>query len=1010
MTFSLSPTANDRDQAAILAELLTRLPGYTPEWSYPEGSSSAALLRIFARYMEILHNGLNRVPERSLMSFLDMVGIQLLPAQAARAPLVFKLMDKTPVDVTLPANSQVAAPAKPALPLASSGGKQDVTPPQPTLFATTQTILLTRAKLAAVYSVQPATDEYADHTTQLTDGLTLFGDLQPMEHAIYLGHDPLFALANDADVTLSFGLQGADPFHRVAAPDGQLAIKWEYFSVDGWLPLQVKDDSGGDFTKTGQVVLHKSCGPDSKKDKVSVYTSYWIRGTLSQPLPPQGKGGKGPLPIVDTLKFHVGYTKGGLAPEKAFVNAIPLDTTKSFFPFGAQPAPYATFYLASKEVFQRKNARVHINIKLSTAGPKDSHQIPLATLAWDYFDGASWQPLEGNYEFSDTTHAFTATAGQISFICPPDWSETKVNGQSNYWLRGRVVAGDFGTPLQLEVSGNSIIAKAGTGTQSAPVVSEIKLRYIYQTEQTLFDQCLAKNNFVFEDDTEAARWQRQTFQPFQRVADAQPAVYFAFDRALPAGLISFFISVPPQAGAERQGQANAFIWEYCSPRGWDELGVLDRTIGFQRSEMVQFVGPADAVATPGVGTDDLHDKLFRIRAKLKQGGSVQPLPLGGVWLNAVWANHQQSYDGEMLGISDANPGQAFRFRNAPVLEGESVEVQEWSGRGMGWELAVQDIRTPSDIRYERDAVTGQISAVWVRWYPQPQLYDSTASDRHYTLERANGLLRFGDGQNGRIPPPGSQLLARYTSGGGVQGNVPAGSIAELHAAVPFVMQVSNPVAAEGGSQIETVRAVQRRGPQQLRHHNRGLSDSDLEWLAREASPAVARARCLPTTGPVGRVQRGWITLLIVPNSQEPQPQPTPELQREVREYLAARVPATVAPQIRVSGPAYMPISIVAEIVPLQAEDAGYVEGRVRDALNHFLHPLTGGLEEMGWTFGQPVYLSQIAAVIENTRGVDYASSVSLRADGQVFDEVVVVESNSLVAAGIHELKLTLGKD
>jgi hypothetical protein len=34
-----------------------------------------------------------------------------------------------------------------------------------------------------------------------------------------------------------------------------------------------------------------------------------------------------------------------------------------------------------------------------------------------------------------------------------------------------------------------------------------------------------------------------------------------------------------------------FIWEYGAAQGWTELGVLDETLGFQRSGVVQFIGP-----------------------------------------------------------------------------------------------------------------------------------------------------------------------------------------------------------------------------------------------------------------------------------------------------------------------------------------------------------------------------------------------------------------------------------
>src|SRR5690349_19071835 len=102
-----------RTRAEILAHLLQELPGYVQSWQLKDLSSSRTVTQVFARYLEILADGLSQVPDRSLMAFLAMLGTQLLPAQAAEVPLVFTLMENAPVNVTLPVGSQVAAPARP---------------------------------------------------------------------------------------------------------------------------------------------------------------------------------------------------------------------------------------------------------------------------------------------------------------------------------------------------------------------------------------------------------------------------------------------------------------------------------------------------------------------------------------------------------------------------------------------------------------------------------------------------------------------------------------------------------------------------------------------------------------------------------------------------------------------------------------------------------------------------------------------------------------------------------
>ena len=78
------PLLDARDRQGVLEDLLRYLSGYTPEWTPQSQTSAAALIQVFARYMEILAEGLNQTPERNMLAFHEMMGARLLPAQAAR--------------------------------------------------------------------------------------------------------------------------------------------------------------------------------------------------------------------------------------------------------------------------------------------------------------------------------------------------------------------------------------------------------------------------------------------------------------------------------------------------------------------------------------------------------------------------------------------------------------------------------------------------------------------------------------------------------------------------------------------------------------------------------------------------------------------------------------------------------------------------------------------------------------------------------------------------------------
>jgi predicted phage baseplate assembly protein len=270
------------------------------------------------------------------------------------------------------------------------------------------------------------------------------------------------------------------------------------------------------------------------------------------------------------------------------------------------------------------------------------------------------------------------------------------------------------------------------------------------------------------------------------------------------------------------------------------------------------------------------------------------------------------------------------------------------------------------------------------------------------LERATGTLRFGP----QVPLAGRRVLASYRAGGGLAGNVAAGSVKELRIAQPLISGASNPIAAAGGAEAEALPRALRRGPQALRHRHRALSVQDIEWLAREASPEVARVRCLPLLGPDGQAQRGHYTVLIVPDSIDPQPMPTEELARDVRDFLARQAPATVS--IRVAPPRYVSVSVRAVIVPVDASEAARVEERVRQAVNRFLLPLRGNTRGEGWQFGEAIPLSRLATLIEAVPGVSHAQGLVLAADGALCGDFAALGADWLPSPGPHELVMKTG--
>jgi hypothetical protein len=93
---------------------------------------------------------------------------------------------------------------------------------------------------------------------------------------------------------------------------------------------------------------------------------------------------------------------------------------------------------------------------------------------------------------------------------------------------------------------------------------------------------------------------------------------------------------------------------------------------------------------------------------------------------------------------------------------------------------------PDDFRLDQGSLPGTSQPVDLgiqdnghveQWTEVPSLAASGPDDRHFTLDRETGEIRFGDGEHGRRPATGSTVEATYRSGTGRAGllAVPVGA-------------------------------------------------------------------------------------------------------------------------------------------------------------------------------------------------------------------------------------------
>lgn len=209
--------------------------------------------------------------------------------------------------------------------------------------------------------------------------------------------------------------------------------------------------------------------------------------------------------------------------------------------------------------------------------------------------------------------------------------------------------------------------------------------------------------------------------------------------------------------------------------------------------------------------------------------SIVYYPFNGSQYSAsVEVMQATSVTGEIIGLSNGNPGQTFTLFQNPVINA-SVQIQVMVG---------ESIQT---------------------WTYFGRLVDAGPTDLAFTTAtNANGVVQilFGDGINGVIPPPGATLSANYQVGGGSAGNVASNTIVNF-SGVSGVISVTNPSPATGGADAESIEHIRTHAPLSLTALNRAVTLSDYAALAQN-NPSVAKSAAVAGNTPT------LVTLYIHP--------------------------------------------------------------------------------------------------------------------------------------------------
>jgi hypothetical protein len=1001
----------------MLEKIQKKAPFYVPEWTPgAEDDFGNALSRIFADMAENLVSNLNEAPRKHLLSFFDKLSFALNPAKSASMVLFFVPGSKAPENVIIPAKTRVTAKGY-------DGGT--------IFFETEKTIEITPSKLSYICSLDREKDAIFDHssTVEGNEPSVLFSGTNRQQHAFYIGDEELF---RNGKGKISFTLTTAGAVTASVLAEKNMLI-WEYAApanedvkekteIIEWLPFSAKYSGGKFEILKGEEVIGKG--------RIHGLKSRWIRCRLKEERIRELEQF-----FLGPVKIEIDISAEGIKPDFLFYNDIPLEDGEAWMqPFGSQPILNDTFYIACSEAFSRQGSEVQVDFSLKPGRTDLASQKPV--LSWEYWSGESWLSLKRYMDFStnlvESEEGKSVSEGELpgpeleNFVVRdkietkdekkpnvigrifhskekkdrnvekeksllvhvnvkirkmPPMTSGSINGEENYWIRVRLIEGIFGKKCDVLEKKSIILVLPPTykiipEKFFPPEIKSLFLSYSYKNGKEP-DYLVSENNLAFENKGEELK-KAGSFKPFETVSEPQPAVYFGFTSKLVKGPLSLFIKLEEKLVDKRVVR---FKWQYLaasgkeSPGEWKELQVLlDETGGLAKSGILEFFVPGEMEILKCYGS---KNSLYWIRLLFTE---VKRTPhISGFYPNCVWALQARTIQDEVLGSGLGEAGQELALRNRPVVDAE-VWVNELAWLSEGEKQALLTKNEGWDVKTKKDS-KDRYSEFWVKWENVEDFMSSDVKSRHYLLDRTSGKIRFGDGARGMVPPLGmNNIKASYRTGSGEAGNLEAFSITKLYSTLKHVDAVYNPAASEGGTRTESLEELVARAPAIFKHRGRAVSEEDIIQLTKEASQKVAKVKVLSGSDEEGKRVPGQITVVIVPDIQDPKPIPTAEILQIVDTYLNKRTP--IIGTLKVVGPIYYQVNVRAKLCTKNLEAICETETKVKKSIEEFLHPLTGGSKGKGWDFEQKPSKSDFYSFLSNISEVIYVKDIDINFEAE----------------------------
>lgn len=947
----------------ILSEIQKKAQDYVPEWRFSKDNPDigTALAMVYAHLFSGTQKRFSSLPYKNQISFFNSLEARLLPAVPSNGYVTFHVVNDEMEGEEIAAGIEVIAPAK-------VENKETIS------FQTLDDIYVTPAQPDCMLEVSAKRDFIGElDICDLQKNCVFLYSYRTQNqqvHRMYFEHRDALSISKAGRIAIGFLLREdavSDSFIKAFADKRQ--VQFLYSSEHGYVPFQSVEQNGSQLV----FIIGKNDPPFVPKEE-NGYESYWICCEVKQ---------IGSFEKFAFDRLLLSSDCSMMAPDAVYADEAEIKK-EEFFPFGERFTDYSEVYFLAEEILKKKGAeitmafnldfvRVPLNDELAKSidwnwimrksdfKPDMEYDVTIEQVVWEYFNGKGWTSLFDKDEFGDIFSTKEGTVGQykkMKFICPKDISPILINAQEGCYIRAKIV------------KVNNLYKQRGY--YITPVMDNVHLQYDYRECPVLLQRVILENNLTKEEVRLGnSEWEKETV-PFLGLDEKEEALYLGFDTPLKGGPIKILFDY-----AERIDRKNKnLLWEYSVGKdSWRELNLVDETENMSRTGLVTIMGSRDFSKRSIYGKEK-----YWIRIRDLDGINVpKQIPcLIGLYMNTVRVRQLDRVETEYFHMEIYQENMKFPLRNGKII-GSRLWVNETNTLS-NEERARLDRENKLFPEYRSES---DFMRTWVEWQEVEDFLDSASDDRHYVLDRNEGIIQFGNGRTGKIPPTGREnnIWIEYTVGGGADTNIEPHRIEQLGKYVGFVSGVYNPKQMTGGCDKEKLSNALKRNAAILRHQNMAVTERDFEELAMTASRNIRRVKCFCGYDDKENHKRGAVTLVILLQELQNGKKHFYEVKNEVENYMKDKIYTGVLERncFYVIAPEFVEVRIRAEVVADNFDDVFRIKKKIQERLVQFLDALTGNFDGTGWEIGILPNNLQIRNAISDIKGLTYIKNVYMSA-------------------------------